>query len=474
MSTQVRVRFAPSPTGYMHLGNARTAIFNWLYARHHGEKGTFILRIEDTDKERSTDAAVEVILEGLKWLGVNWDEGPYFQSERLEKHAILAKKLLEEGKAYHCYCTPEELDSRRKEAKASGASFIGYDGRCRDRKEPREGVRPTIRLRTPDSGTTSYVDLIQGKIETSNGELDDRVILRSDGSPTYNFSCVVDDHDMNITHVIRGADHMTNTLVQVLIYEALGYEVPAFAHQSLILGPDRSKLSKRHGAVAVTDYRDMGILPEALFNALVRIGWSHGDQEIFSQEELVQLFEIADSSKSQAIFDLEKLKSMFNHHYLRAADPARIRGLLVEQLRAFDLEIDAGDPRLELLIEPLSERARTLGEMAEQAAVLFAPEVTFVEKPKKKHLKPAAVPIMNDVAERLGALDQDASDEAIMACFKEVAEARGVGMGKVAQPARVAMLGTDRSPGIELVIRVLGPKLAAQRIKDAAENIEVA
>jgi glutamyl-tRNA synthetase len=469
MNDQIRVRFAPSPTGYMHVGNARTAIFNWLFARHHG--GSFILRIEDTDRSRHTEAAVQVILDGLRWLGMDWDEGPVFQSERLEMYRAAALRLVESGHAYHCYCTPEELKARR--GSGTEEAGWGYDGTCRKRTEPRPGVTPAIRLRTPDFGITVLDDLIQGRIETSNAEIDDRIILRSDGSPTYNLSCVVDDNDMRITHVIRGADHLTNTPFQIQLYRAFGWEPPRFAHQGLILGTDRSKLSKRHGAVKVTDYHEEGFLPEALFNALVRLGWSHGDQEIFERDELIRLFELDKVSRAPAIFDFEKIRNLFNHHSIRAAAPERVRGLLSEQLAALGLDVASDDPRLVLLVEPLSERSRTMREMAEQAKVMLAPEVVFEDKARAKHCKPAAAPIMKALADRLEGLPADADGEAIMACFHAVAEELGVGMGKVAQPARVAMIGTDRSPGIDIVVKILGLDRAVARIRALAATIEM-
>jgi glutamyl-tRNA synthetase len=452
----------------MHIGNARTAIFNWLFARHH--QGTFVLRIEDTDRERSKEQAVEVILDGLRWLGLDWDEGPFYQSERLALYQKAAQRLLDEGKAYHCYCTPEELKARREAA--PGKDRSGYDGRCRDRTEPRDGVTPSLRLRTPDQGVTVYEDLIQGRIETPNEEIDDRVILRSDGTPTYSLSVVVDDHDMGITHVIRGADHMTNTPVQVLLYQALGYELPLFAHQSLILGPDRSKLSKRHGAVKVTEYRDEGILPEALFNALLRMGWSHGDQELFSRDEAVSLFDLEAASRAAGIFDFGKLRNLFNHHFMREAGADRLSALLAEQLAAFDLEIAPADPRLPLLLGPLSDRARTVKEMAEQAAPLLAPEVRFVDKAQRKHLKPQAAPYLRAVAEEFEKLPDEPDEESIMAALRSVAAAHEVGLGKVAQPARVAMVGTDRSPGMDLLVTILGLPRAIERIRAAAAIAE--
>jgi glutamyl-tRNA synthetase len=479
MTTQVRVRFAPSPTGYMHIGNARTAIVNWLFARHFGDGGTFILRIEDTDRARSTDDAVQVILDSMRWLGLDWDEGPYFQSERFDLYVAAANRLVETGKAYRCYCTPEELALRREAEKAQGKDREGYDGRCRDLAEPREGVLPSIRLRTPDTGTTEYDDLIQGRIVTPNAEIDDRVILRSDGSPTYNLSVVVDDHDMAVTHIIRGADHMTNTPVQVLLYEAFGWDVPKFAHQPLILGPDRKKISKRHRRdddpdyppVQVTEYREDGILPEALFNGLLRMGWSHGDQEVFTRDEAIALFDIADCSRSPGIFDLEKLRSTFSHHFLRLAPPERLLPLLADQLRAMGLAIDAADPRLALLVGPLSERARTMREMALQARPLLVDAVALDERAVAKHLKPAAKPLLLRVADALEALGPEPTEQDVVACFHAVAESAGVGLGKVAQPCRVALVGTDRSPGIDLVVRVVGVARATERIRRLAATL---
>ncbi len=470
MGNEVRVRFAPSPTGYMHVGNARAAIFNWLFARHEG--GTFVLRIEDTDRERSTEQAVEVILDGLRWLGVDWDEGPIFQSERLDLYREAADRLVAEGKAYRCYCTTEELEARRAEGRKGKAT--GYDGRCRSRTAPREGVPPVIRLRTPDEGATAFDDIVQGRIETPNEEIDDRVILRSDGTPTYNLSVVVDDHAMGITHIVRGADHLTNTPVQVLLYGAFGWPMPRFAHLPLILGPDRSKLSKRHGSVKVTDYRDEGILPEALWNALLRLGWSHGDQEIFARDEVVPLFELSKVSRSPSIFDFDKLRNLFSHHFVRAAEPSRLAALVVEHLGRIGLEVAADDPRLALLLPALTERARTLVELAEQARPFLSDDVAVDEAAAKKHLKPEAAPLLADLADRIERLPAGADGPAIMACFEAAAEAGGVKLGKVAQPARVLMLGTDRSPGIDLVVRVLGLPRAVARIRDGASRLAAA
>jgi len=371
----------------MHVGNARTAIFNWLFARHQGDRGKFILRVEDTDRERHNDEAVQVILDGLKWLGLDWDEGPIFQSERLEMYQQAAHQLLESGHAYHCYCTAEELKQRREAA--PGGNREGYDGRCRARTEPRPGVEPTIRLRTPDDGVTEFEDQIQGRITVPNTEIDDRVILRSNGMPTYNLSVVVDDHDMQITHVIRGADHLTNTPVQVLLYRAFGWEAPSFSHLPLILGPDRKKLSKRHGAVKVTDYHEQGVLPEALFNALIRLGWSHGDQEIFTKEELIRLFTLEGCNRSPSIFDFEKLRNTVQRHdggfWVLPQPP--------EDLDSVSMTIEEAHDLLALLMRSFTDivvdMGSALGETSRKA-VLAAETVVLVTTQEVPPLRKAA------------------------------------------------------------------------------------
>ncbi|MBI5499936.1 MAG: glutamate--tRNA ligase [Deltaproteobacteria bacterium] len=464
---KLRVRFAPSPTGFMHIGNARTAVVNWLYARRHG--GTFVLRIEDTDRERSTQEAVQVIYDSLRWLGLDWDEGPYLQSERFELYRRRAEELVERGLAYRCWCTPDELEERRKQALAEKRN-PKYDGRCRTRTEPREGVRPVIRFRMPETGTTAIQDLIQGEVVTANEELDDLVLRRADGAPTYNFTVVIDDHDMAITHVVRGADHLSNTFRQVQIYRAFGWDTPAFGHLSLILGPDRTKLSKRHGAVSVLQYRDDGYLPEAMVNALTRLGWSHGDEEVFTVEELVRLFDLPDVGKAPAIFDFEKLRNKYNAEHVRRADPGRMGGLLAATLERLGIaRLTADDPRLALLTGGLRERSRTLVEMAEASRPLLVEDVAFDEAAVKKHLKADAADVLRALGERIAAL-AGFERPALARAIEELAAARGIGMGKVAQPARVALTGTAVSPPIDVVMAVLGREQVLRRLEAGARK----
>lgn len=459
---KVRVRFAPSPTGYMHLGNARTAIYNWLYARHHG--GAFVLRIEDTDRERSTQAAVHVIYEAMRWLGLDWDEGPFLQSERFDLYRRRAEELVASGAAYRCYCTPEELEQRRQQALAEKRN-PKYDGRCRERREPRAGVEPVIRFRMPDTGETVLEDRIQGRVVTPNEELDDLVLLRADGTPTYNFTVVVDDHEMDITLVLRGADHLSNTFRQLHIYRAFGWEPPAFAHQSLILGPDRTKLSKRHGAVSVLQYRDEGYLPEALVNALVRCGWSHGDEEVFPLPRLIELFDLDAVSNAPAVFDFEKLRNKYNAEHIKLASRERLAELLRETLARRDgVVLDPADPRLGLLVDGLRERSRTLVEMAEGARPLLAEEVVWDEAAVRKHLQGEAADVLQALVQRLEALPSF-DRPAVLAALDGLAAERGLKLGKVAQPARVALLGTAVSPPIDVVLAVLGRERALARLR---------
>ncbi|MDI7267817.1 MAG: glutamate--tRNA ligase [Myxococcota bacterium] len=469
MSTGVRVRFAPSPTGFMHLGNARTAVVNWLFARHHG--GVFVLRIEDTDRERSTEEAVGVILDSMRWLGLDWDEGPYRQSERFDLYRRRAGELIESGEAYRCWCTPEELDERRERSLAEKRK-PKYDGRCRGRAEPRPGVEPVIRFRAPEDGATTVGDIIQGEVTTRNEELDDLVLVRADGTPTYNFTVVVDDHEMAITHVIRGADHLSNTFRQVQIYRALAWPLPEFAHLPLILGPDRSKLSKRHGAVSVTQYRDDGFLPESMVNALVRLGWSHGDREVFSVAELVGLFDLADVGKAPSIFDFAKLRSKYNAEHVKAAPVERLCSLLAEHLPGQGIDgVRADDPRLPLLVEALRERSPTLADMARAARPMLVDPVEIDAGAAAKHLRPEAAPALRELAARFGARE-DIDRLAAMALFGDVAAARGVPLGKIAQPARVALTGSAVSPPIDVVAAVLGPRRTAERLEAGAAIAE--
>ncbi len=464
---KVRVRFAPSPTGYMHLGNARTAIYNWLYARHHG--GSFVLRIEDTDRERSTQGAVQVIYEAMRWLGLDWDEGPFLQSERFDLYRRRADELVASGAAYRCYCTPDELEQRRQQALAEKRN-PKYDGRCRDRTEPRPGVAPVIRFRSADAGETVLEDRIQGRVVTPNEELDDLVLLRADGTPTYNFTVVVDDHEMGVTLVLRGADHLSNTFRQLQIYGAFGWEPPVFAHQSLILGPDRAKLSKRHGAVSVLQYRDEGYLPEALVNALVRCGWSHGDEEVFPLPRLIELFDLPAVGNAPAVFDFEKLRNKYNAEHIKLAPRERLTGLLRETLaRRGDAELAVDDPRLGLLVDGLRERSRTLLEMADGAKPLLAEEVVWDAAAVQKHLKGDAAEVLRALADRLSAAPVF-DRPAILAAVDGLAAERGAKLGKIAQPARVALLGTAVSPPIDVVMAVLGRERVLSRLRAGADR----
>jgi glutamyl-tRNA synthetase len=456
-----RTRFAPSPTGFLHIGGARTALYCWLEARRRG--GEFILRVEDTDRERSTQAALQAILDGMAWLDLAHDEGPYYQTLRMDRYRAVAEELLRAGKAYYAYETREEIEAMRARAMDEGRK-PRYDGSARDRNEPfREDPNRVIRFRNPGSGSVVFEDKVKGRVEWSNEELDDLVLIRSDGYPTYNFAVVVDDLDMGITDVIRGDDHVNNTPRQVNIYQALGAAVPAFAHLPMILGPDGTKLSKRHGAVSVMQYRDDGFLPHAVLNYLARLGWSHGDQEIFSREELVALFRIEDVNHSASRFDVDKL-SWLNQHYLKTDDPEQLAPHLEWQLAACGYDLAAG-PRPADVIVALRDRVRTLKDMAERAAVWYRPLAGYDAAAVAKHLQGAAVALQS-VHTQLAALEQW-TPAAIDGALRGAAEGLGLGMGKVAQPLRVAITGTAVSPSIEHTVFLAGRDEALRRI-DAA------
>jgi len=459
----VRTRFAPSPTGYLHIGGARTALYCWLEARHRG--GEFILRIEDTDRERSTDAAVQAILDGMQWLGLSHDEGPYYQTLRMDRYKAVADELLKAGKAYYAYESKEEIEAMRAEAMAKGEK-PRYDGRARDQNLPyRDDPNRVLRFRNPTSGSVVFDDKVKGRIEWSNSELDDLVLIRSDGFPTYNFAVVVDDIDMAITEVIRGDDHVNNTPRQVNIYHALGAKVPDFAHLPMILGPDGQKLSKRHGAVSVMQYRDDGFLPHALLNYLVRLGWSHGDQEIFSVAQMIELFDVADVNKAASRFDLEKL-SWLNQQYLKNDDPREVATHFEWHLRAQGIDPRTGPDPAEVVVA-LRDRARTLKEMAEKAQVWYEPLRNYDEAAVAKHLKTAtAKPALEAARAQFDALSEW-KVEAIHAAIEAAAAAIGEGMGKVAQPLRVALTGTQVSPSIDQTVYLAGRDEALRRI-DAA------
>ena len=458
----VRTRFAPSPTGLLHVGGARTALFCWLFARRHG--GTFVLRIEDTDRKRSTQASIDAIVEGLRWLGLDADEGPWFQTNRLPLYQEHVERLLREDKAYRCYCSRDELEAMRAAQRARGEK-PRYDGRCRRRtRPPPAGVDAVIRFKNPADGEAAFDDLVRGTVAFDNRELDDLVIARGNGMPTYNFGVVVDDLDMDISHVIRGDDHVMNTPRQLNIIAALGASPPRYAHVPMILGADGQRLSKRHGAVGVMQFRDDGYLPEALLNQLVRLGWSHGDQEIFSLEEMIARFDIADVNRASAAFDYDKL-GWLNQHYIRQADPERLGALLVEQLERMGLAApDAVTPLF--FAEVQRDRARTIAEMAEKSRFALEEYEDFDERAAKKHLRPVALEPLEAVRARLGAIARW-EPERLHAAVTECAEALSLNLGKVAQPLRVALTGTAASPAIELTLQMVGRDAALSRIDRA-------
>jgi len=461
----VRTRFAPSPTGALHIGGARTAIFNWLFARHYG--GKFILRIEDTDQTRSTEESFTEILDAMTWLGLDWDEGPFRQSDRLSIYQTHTERLLETGKAYRCYCTPEELEVRRKEAQSQGRVYR-YEGKCRDLKSHPENSPFVIRLMTPDVGSIRVEDLVRGTITFDAKEIDDFIIQKTDGFPTYNFAVVIDDVTMNITHVIRGDDHIANTPKQILLYEALGYETPKFAHVSMILGSDKTKLSKRHGATSTIEYREMGYLPEALVNYLTRLGWSYGDQEIFSKEELVEKFTLESVGKSPAVFNPEKLLWL-NGWYIRNKPAAEIAKLVIPFLQKKGFQVTL-DERLIKIVESLRERAKTLVELADSASYFFTEEVKYEQVAQKRFLTPEVLPMLENLIERLSALN-DFSVLELQRIFGEIIEERRVKLVKVAQPVRVALTGGTVSPGIFEVMEILGKDKVIGRLKKAVHSI---
>ena len=462
-SRPVVTRFAPSPTGFLHIGGARTALFNWLFARHHG--GSFRLRIEDTDRKRSTDAAIAAILDGLAWLGLDHDGEVVYQFSRAARHAELARDLLAKGRAYHCYASPEELEEMRATARVEGRP-MRYDGRWRDR-DPAEapaGVDPVVRLKMPQEGETVIEDLVQGAVTVRNDQLDDMVLLRADGTPTYMLSVVVDDHDMDITHVIRGDDHLTNAFRQNQLYRALDWEAPHFAHIPLIHGPDGAKLSKRHGALSVQDYRAMGFLPEAICNYLLRLGWSHGDAEIISRERAIGWFDLDAVGKSAARFDFAKLENL-NGHYMREADDERLLRLTVAALAT--PPADAERSRLAVAMPLLKARAKTIRELADAAAFCLVRRPLVPDDKAKAILSDEARHLLGGLQPQLAGL-AEWTPEVLEATIKAFAGARGIKLGQVAQPLRAALTGRSASPGIYEVLAVLGRDESLARIGDQA------
>jgi glutamyl-tRNA synthetase len=462
--SQVRTRFSPSPTGSLHLGGAHTALFNWLIARHY--QGVFILRIEDTDKERSEERYVEEILESLKWLGLFWDEGPYRQSARLPTYREYINKLLASGAAYYCQCPPAELEARRQAALARGEK-PKYDGRCRD-----QGLGPgpdrAVRFKTPPAGTTHWHDQIKGPIAFDNQELDDLVLMRADGIPTYNFAVVADDITMNITHIIRGEDHIPNTPRQILIYEALGVPLPLFAHMPLVLGKDRAKLSKRHGARPILAYREQGFLPQALVNYLARLGWSHGDQELFTREELIQYFTLEQVTKSPGIYDEEKLLWL-NSHYLKETPAADLAGTLAPFLAPLGIE-NPDISYLARVVVTLQPRSKTLTEMAQAARFYFQDPRPYEEQAARKFLTPETAPWLKEAARRLEGLPE-LSEAALTRMLQDLAADTGQKLVNVAQPLRVALTGKTASPSLTAIIPILGRAEVLTRINNAVTFI---
>ncbi|MFI5014197.1 MAG: glutamate--tRNA ligase [Hyphomicrobiales bacterium] len=473
MNSAIVTRFAPSPTGFLHIGGARTALFNWLYSRHHG--GRMLLRIEDTDRERSTEPAIAAIIDGLKWLGLDWDGDTVFQFARAARHAEAASSLVGSGNAYACYATKHELDEMREAARREGRP-MRYDGRWRHR-DPNEappGVKPVIRLKAPTEGETVVEDMVQGRVTWQNKDLDDLVLLRSDGTPTYMLAVVVDDHDMGVTDIIRGDDHLTNAARQTQIYRALGWEVPRMAHIPLIHGPDGAKLSKRHGALGVDAYRSLGYLPEALRNYLVRLGWSHGDQEVFSTQEMIEAFDLAAVGRSPARFDFAKLENL-NGLYIRAMPDAELIAAIerilpeVGPVRGAPAALDdATRKRLVAAMPGLKERAKTLIELIEGAYYLYAKRPLALDDKAKTLLTTPAEAILGKVAPVLAAINAEWTTPNLEAAVRGFAEREGLKLGQVAQPLRAALTGRATSPGLFDVMVALGREECLARISDAA------
>jgi len=459
---KIKTRFAPSPTGYLHVGGARTALYSWLFARNLG--GEFVLRIEDTDLERSTPEAIEAIMDGMNWLSLQWDEGPYFQTKRFDRYNAVIDDMLKVGTAYRCYCSKERLEALREEQMAKGEK-PRYDGRCRHGHEHHAADEPcVVRFANPQEGSVIFDDQIRGPIEFSNQELDDLIIRRTDGSPTYNFCVVVDDWDMEITHVIRGEDHINNTPRQINILKALNAPVPLYAHVSMINGDDGKKLSKRHGAVSVMQYRDDGYLPEALLNYLVRLGWSHGDQEIFSREEMIKLFDLHAVSKSASAFNTEKLQWL-NHHYINSLAPEYVATHLQWHIEQENIDTRNG-PELAALVKLLGERCKTLKEMAATCRYFYEDFAEFDADAAKKHLRPVARQPLEVVRDKLAAIT-DWTAENVHNAIQATADELEVGMGKVGMPLRVAVTGAGQSPGLDVTVHAIGKNRSIERINKA-------
>ena len=462
---QIITRFPPSPTGHLHIGGARTALFNWLFARQN--KGKFILRIEDTDKERSSDEASRAIIESMEWLGLDWDEGPYFQSQRTDIYNSFIERLLENGQAYHCHCTQKELNEKRDEARAKGLK-AKYDGKCRE-LDLGPGPGAVVRLKTPHSDMTQFHDHVKGLISFHNDELDDLILRRSDGSATYHMAVVADDINLGINFIIRGDDHVNNTPRQILIYQALGETIPRYAHLPMILGPDKTRLSKRHGATSVLAYRDMGYLPHALLNSLARLGWSFGDQEKFTKEELIEKFSLTRVGKSAGVFNAEKLLDL-NAWTIRESTDEMLAERVTPFMKGFDLEtLDKN--RLKLAVNTLKARSKTLLELAEGALFYFQDEIVYEEKADRKFLRPNIMSLLKDLAQNLEKLSEF-NNSGLEGVFSAFLEEKDIKLGKVAQPLRVALTGRTVSPGLFEVMEVLGKETVLKRLSKAIEHIQ--
>jgi len=464
----IKTRFAPSPTGYLHIGGVRTALFCYLYAKKHA--GRFVLRVEDTDRERSTEESVQLILEGMQWLGLDCDEGPFYQTDNFPKYKAVVAELLEAGHAYYCYCSKERLENLREEQRANKLN-PRYDGLCRYSPNPEiEGVSPVVRFKNPEEGEVVFNDLVKGEIKVSNKELDDLIIARSDGTPTYNLTVVVDDRDMQISHVIRGDDHLNNTPRQINIYKALGAKLPLFAHLPMILGADGARLSKRHGAVNVLAYRDEGYFPEAVLNYLVRLGWSHGDQEIFSMQDMIDLFDISDVNRAASTFNPEKL-AWINQEYIKVRTPES----LAEDLMAkygYDNLVNEGKPNLINAVSLYQDRVTTLKELADVLEIFYQDVVRYDETSVKKFWKEATPAIVSNVRAKLMELD-DWTTEKLSQVIKSVVSEQEVGFAKVAQPLRIALLGSTNAPSIDALLALCGKSLCLERIDKALETIRL-
>lgn len=463
----IKTRFAPSPTGYLHVGGARTALFSWLHAKKN--KGSFVLRIEDTDLERSTQESVDAILEGMQWLGLDYDEGPYYQTQRFDRYNEIIQQLLDQGDAYYCYCSKEELESLR-EQQMENKQKPRYNGKCRDNTEQQEELNRVIRFRNPDEGEVVIDDLVKGKIIVANKELDDLIIARTDGSPTYNLTVVVDDMDMGITHVVRGDDHVNNTPRQINILKALGADLPHYAHLPMILGDDGARLSKRHGAVGVMQYRDDGYLPEALLNYLVRLGWSHGDQEIFSREEMIELFDLSQVNVAASAFNTEKLL-WINHQYIMNSDPALVAKHLEWHMQQRGIDAETQGPALVELVKAQRERSKTLVEMANASVYFYQDFTEYDAKAAKKNFKQGTDDVLQTLLDAFTEVSEW-QGEALHNIVLQTAEQLELKLGKVAQPLRVAVCGTGMSPSIDITLSLLGREKTLNRLERAINYIK--